>query len=401
MKKTKLSKEATNAILLGAMCSIAYFAVYIARNILSAVTPQMLDNGFREEYIGGVSSVYFVTYAVGQLINGAIGNKISAKWMIGLGLFGAGASNIVFSLVTANEVAAYIAYGATGYFLSMIYAPMAKLVAENTKHIYAVRCSVGYTFASFFGSPAAGILASFLVWQSVFTASSVALFGMSIVCFAVFTVFERCNVISPRISGKEKESTQSAKVLFKHQIVKFSLLSILTGVVRTSVVFWLPTYINQHLKFTDTQSAKIFTVATLVISVTAFIAIFIYERLGRNMNLSVFLMLASSTVFFLLTYFVSFPIINIIFIILAIMSSNAASSILWSVYCPSLRDTGLVSGATGFLDFLSYMAAALANFVFANAATYIGWGNLILVWAALVFIGVIVFLPRSVKKQPE
>ena len=72
---------------------------------------------------------------------------------------------------------------------------------------------------------------------------------------------------------------------------------------------------------------------------------------------------------------------------------NAAATMLWSRYCPSLRDTGMVSTATGFLDFVSYSAAAAANLIFANAVTDIGWGNLILVWMGLMVIGVIVALP--------
>ena len=82
-----------------------------------------------------------------------------------------------------------------------------------------------------------------------------------------------------------------------------------------------------------------------------------------------------------------------VFIVLAIMSSNGAASMLWSRYCPSLRDTGMVSSATGFLDFLSYMAAATANLVFANAATTIGWGWLILVWFGLMLVGIAIALP--------
>ena len=66
---------------------------------------------------------------------------------------------------------------------------------------------------------------------------------------------------------------------------------------------------------------------------------------------------------------------------------------LWSRYCPSLRDTGMVSSATGFLDFLSYMAAAAANLIFASAASTIGWGNLILVWLGLMIVGVLLMLP--------
>ena len=174
-----LSRKAKNAVMIGSLCSISYFAVYIARNILSAVTPQMISVGYTEEYIGGASSLFFVFYAVGQLINGAICDKIHAKWMISCGLMGAGMSNLIFSRITLFPAAAAIVYALTGFFLSMIYGPMTKTVAENTEPLYATRCSLGYTFASFFGSPAAGLFAAFLAWQSVFAVSSITLFVMS------------------------------------------------------------------------------------------------------------------------------------------------------------------------------------------------------------------------------
>ena len=133
---------------------------------------------------------------------------------------------------------------------------------------------------------------------------------------------------------------------------------------------------------------------------TSFIAVFLYERLGYDMNKTVLIVFISSVVFFALTYFVKLPALNIVFIVLAIMSSNAAATMLWSRYCPSLRDTGLVSSATGFLDFLSYSAAAAANKLFSGAIDSIGWENLILVWTALVFAGVIVALPYN-KMRPQ
>ncbi|MBE6595446.1 MAG: MFS transporter [Ruminococcaceae bacterium] len=394
----KLSENAKKAVYIGTLCSISYLAVYIARNILSAVTPQMVEGGYTEAYIGSISSLYFIFYAFGQLINGAIGDKIKAKWMICMGLFGAAITNFVFSRITLFPNAAMIVYGLTGFFLSMIYGPMTKVVSENTEPIHATRCSLGYTFASFFGSPAAGLLASFLAWQAVFAVSSAALIGMSLAGFFFFTLFERRGIVKYGQYKPEKKGAKNIGILFKHKIVKFSLVSILTGVVRTSVVFWLPTYIAQHLGFSPEASAGIFTAATLVISFTAFIAVFIYERLGHDINKTILLMFSSSTVFFLLTYFISQPVLNIICIVLAIMASNGAASMLWSRYCPSLRDTGMVSSATGFLDFLSYMAAAAANLVFANAATAIGWGALILVWAALMVVGVIIALPYDTFK---
>ena len=190
-----LSKNAKNAIMIGALCSISYFAVYIARNILSAVTPQMVEFGYTEEYIGRISSLYFVFYAVGQLINGSIGDKIKAKWMISMGLFGAAVTNFVFSRVTVYPTTAMIVYGLTGFFLSMIYGPMTKVVSENTEPHHATRCSLGYTFASFFGSPTAGLLASFLAWEAVFAVSSGVLVLMSVAGFCFFTAFERKMIV--------------------------------------------------------------------------------------------------------------------------------------------------------------------------------------------------------------
>jgi sugar phosphate permease len=389
----KLSKNAKNAVLIGSLCSISYFAVYIARNILSAVTPQMVESGYSEEYIGSISALYFVFYAVGQLINGMIGDKIKAKWMIGIGLMGAGVFSLLFSRITVYPHASALVYGITGFLLSMIYGPMTKVVAENTEPAHAVRCSLGYTFASFFGTPTAGLLASFLVWQSVFTASSAILVIMSLIGITVFTVFERRGIIRYNRYKSQKKSIGNVGILLKHSIVKFSIISILTGVVRTSVVFWLPTYIAQHLGFSSKDATGIFTGVSLVMSLTAFVAVFIYERLGNDMNKTILLLFCSSAIFFTLTYFVSNPIANIVVIVLAIMSSDGAASIMWSRYCPSLRDTGMVSSATGYLDFLSYMAAAAANLLFANAAPLLGWGRLILVWLALMILGIAVALP--------
>ncbi len=395
MNRLSLSPAARKAILIGCMCSISYLAVYVARNILGAVTPQMIAGGsFTTESIGTLSSVYFITYALGQLINGSIGDRIPAKYMISCGLVLAGAGNLCFPHLAAYPSAAYAAYGATGFFLSMIYGPMTKVVAENTEPVYATRCSLGYTFASFFGSPSAGVLAAFLAWQSVFLCSSIMLLLMGCICFLAFTLFERRGIIVygqyTRQKREKPAPADGIRILLRHRIVKFTLISVLTGVVRTTVVFWLPTYLVQHLGFGEDTAALLFTVSTFIISMTAFVAVFLYERLGRNMDMTIRIAFVTSSAGFLLVYLCPHPAVNIACLILAIMASGCAASMLWSRYCPSLRDTGMVSSATGFLDFMSYMAAALSSRLFAGAAYSIGWSGLILVWLALMLAGVLV-----------
>ena len=84
----KLSKNAKNAVLLGTLCSIAYLAVYFARNILSAVSEQMKQKAdFTDDAIGLLLAAFSVFYAFGQLINGWLGDKLKARYMISIGLF--------------------------------------------------------------------------------------------------------------------------------------------------------------------------------------------------------------------------------------------------------------------------------------------------------------------------
>ena len=44
------------------------------------------------------------------------------------------------------------------------------------------------------------------------------------------------------------------------------------------------------------------------------------------------------------------------------------------------------------------MAAAASSTIFANAVASIGWSKLILVWFGLMVAGVIVALPKKIKK---
>jgi len=388
------NQNARNAVYIGSLCSISYLAVYIARNILGAVTPQMIESGmFTAEYIGKVSSMYLSFYAVGQLINGSLGDKIKARYMISGGLFLSGIMNYIFSRMPANSSVAVFVYAMTGFFLAMIYGPMTKVVAENTEFPYTTRCTLGYTVSRFLGSPLAGVLAAIFVWQKVFFFSSIVLWVMAAFSFIFFLLYERKGIVRYGQFVHRKSSGNPIKVLIRRDIIRFIGIAILTGVVRTSVVFWMPTYTTQYLGFTANQSAIIFTVASFVMTMTAFIAIFVYERLKHNMYLTLRVMFTASFVFFVLVYIVKHPWLNIILLVSAIITSGCCSTMLYSRYCPSLRDTGFVSSATGFLDFVSYIAASASNILFAGAATGIGWKNLILVWAALMLTGTLISLP--------
>lgn len=94
------------------------------------------DGVFDTEFVGTLSSIFFTSYAIGQLINGLIENRVKAKYMMTFGLLLSGAANYVFSLVPGTLPYSYAAYALCGFFISMIYAPMTKLVADSMEPIY-------------------------------------------------------------------------------------------------------------------------------------------------------------------------------------------------------------------------------------------------------------------------
>lgn len=390
----KLSASAKKALLLGSLCSISYLAVYVAKGALSAATPQMTSSGaFTAQQIGTFSSVYFIVYAIGQLVNGAIGDRIKAKYMISFGLMLASIGFLLLPALKDLPNYAYIAYGSSGFFMAMIYGPMTKVVAENVEPLFATRCSVGYTMASFLGSPVSGILASVLLWPWVFRSTGGILLIMGVIAFICFSAMEKKGIVKYGQYARKKGEKGSIQVLLKRQIVKFTFIAILTGVVRTSVVFWMPTYISQHLNFAPEKATLIFSVASFAFSFSAINAIVVYEKLKQNMDLAILLGFITSTIFFLLVFFVKQPVVNVVCMTIAILGNNLAASLMWSRYCPSLYDTGMVSTATGFLDACSYLAAAVSSKLFANAATVVGWGALVLIWTGLMFLGILVALP--------
>ena len=402
----KINQKAKEALIIGSICAFSYFAVYIARNVLSVVTPGMVENGdFTKEYIGNISSLFFIFYAIGQLLNGILGDKIKARYMMSAGLLLAGIASIAFPYIIYTPFAAKAAYSVTGLFLSMIYAPMTKLVAENTNPEYTTRCSLSYSLASYMGSPVAGVMAAVMAWQSVFAVSGIALVAMAVICFTGFLYMEKSGVIVHNRYKSLKEQNikhgfvKGAKILLKRRIILFALVSVLTGVVRTAVVFWLPTYYSEYLELGPKISDVVFTISTLFISLTVFLTVAVYKLFRSNMNLTLFATFTMSALFFFGVFLLHAPVLNVVFIVLAVMSANSAATVLWSMYCPSLKDTGMVSVATGFLVFIGYIASSLSSSLFAKAVDTIGWGKLILVWVGLMAIGSIMMIPYLFKRK--
>ena len=124
-------------------------------------------------------------------------------------------------------------------------------------------------------------------WKGAFAASSIVLFTAGVAFFIFMTIFEKRGIVQYGKFQAKKEVGGGIKDLLRHRIIKWTLIAMLTGIVRTAVLFWLPTYISQHLNFPPTQSSLLYTVATIIIATNAFLAVAIYEWLKQKLDLSI------------------------------------------------------------------------------------------------------------------
>lgn len=384
-----VNKERKKAAAIGGICTVSYLTVYFSKNILGITSPEIIEDGrATAAQIGRFSSIYFIVYAVGQLINGALGDRIKPKYIISAGLLFGGICCALFPACFAETWLACLVYAVMGFSLSMVYAPTVKLISENTLPQYAIYCCLGLQFASNFAAPIVGLLASVIRWSSLFVIGGILLAACGTIMFLFLTCLERRGHIqyAVRRTGVEKKSG-GVRILVRNGIIKFSVIAAVTGAIRTSLVFWLPTYISQRLGFSPSASALIYTAAGIVISLNAFASAILYRSLKNRMRPTLMISFFFAAVSLLAANFVSHSILNLGFMVFAIFASNCADSLMWNIYCPGLRDTGMVSTATGYLDFLSYIAASVTSTLFALAVEGAGWSTLIMICFSLMCVG--------------
>ena len=74
-EKSSVSR-AKYSILIGVVCIFSYLVSYYSRNLASVTGSAMQDMGFyTKSFFTSMTTVYYITYASGQLFNGIMGRK--------------------------------------------------------------------------------------------------------------------------------------------------------------------------------------------------------------------------------------------------------------------------------------------------------------------------------------
>lgn len=356
------------------------------RKLLSVTTPVLLQEGYTEEFVGTLSFAYMLMYALGQLVNGRLGDCIRPRWMILTGLSLSGLALILFPFVPYRPLQA-ICFGALGFFLSMLRGPLVKLISENTSPKYARWCCTGISVVTYVGPLIAALLAIVFRWQMVFVVGGGIGVAVGAIAWVLLTHLETVGETT-FCAPKEKKQRRGYAALFKlDRFVLFLFLSALFEISGASVDAWVSTYLVQRLGFSVETANLVYSAMSAASAICPFLCLVLFRVFREGDARMLQFTLLTAAVLYGLMSLVTHPLFNTVLFVAAVMATSISSSVLWSIYIPGLGKSGQVSTANGVLDFAGYVGAAFASLIFSRAIGAWGWTSTVLLWGAVPLIG--------------
>ena len=404
------------ALWIGGSCCAAYAACYIGRNVFSALLPQLLqEQTFAQEELGRMGSVFLLAYGVGQLVNGVLGNRVHPRYMVFFGLFLPGVLLALFPFC-GSALAGTLLWAVCGFLSSMLWGPLSRMVGENTSPRTARLLLTLLTVASMLGTLLAYLLAAF---ASLCGATRPA-FWMGGGCMAAVALLWllacRRMESGAALSGSGKGSLLSAAgggrqtiraLLHNRVFLCVVVVTMLNGVIRNAVSFWIPTFLSQHLELRPEWVSVASSSLPFVNIGGTFLSLWGLRLVRQNEKTMCVLLFVFAAVCFGAVWLcpAGLPLLSIAALFAASAAMTGVCNMIFSVYILDFRSTGMISGITGFLDFSSYLSASAASLLFSDMMAQ-GWDTVILFWIATTVLGALVsllvrLLPGSRTEQPD
>lgn len=405
MSKNEIEKSVSRLFWL---CWLAYSMSYIGRlNFSACMAAMMADGGLTKAYLGSVGTGFLACYGAGQLINGVLGDKISPKFMVGIGLFGAGLANIWMGLNTIPALMFFI-WCANGYFHSMLWSPIVRVLSEwlpkakqskagaNISTTIPVGTILSYSLSS--------ILLTFTGWRFVFIVDGILLVAASLVwIFGISTLKEYIATREGiKIQGDAHVAdnaplrpikARSMPVLIIGTGLIFAVIAILfNGILKDGVTLWVPTYITEFFGVTPQFSAALAIIMPVVSLGGAYTAVWLNKKYYNNeLTTAGVLFGVSALAFVCLFLFGRYNIILAVSLIAVSLASMLGVNSMLLTFIPfHFSKLGKAASITGFLNACSYFASAVSSVSIGLIAQKSGWNMTILSWLLVALLGLAV-----------
>lgn len=400
-----------NSNKLTALCSAAYFVSYLTRVNFAAVIAAIIAAGDIDKTMAGaVTTMGFITYGVGQLISGKLGDIINPKKLMFAGFILTALMN--FSIpFCPNGVAMCAVWGVNGFAQSLMWPPMVKIMkSAMTNERYDKGCvavswgSTGATILIYLISP---LIITLTNWKGVFFVNSSAALIMSAVWWFLITKIEKETGIyypvsrdkNKKESGKEKKKLTASMCL---PLLTLTMLAIFfQGSLRDGVTTWVPTYISEVFKLGSEKSILSGVIVPVFSLICIQLTSIIYNKMGKKPYKCAGMMFLVGVISNgLLALFNNKSIIlTIVMCALCVGCMHGINLILVCMLPAIYADEDNMSTLSGTLNFTTYVGSAASTYGFALLSDKFGWGGTIYTWLAISVFGTVMCILGGIRAK--
>lgn len=369
------------------MCCLAYFAKYISRSNYAAVILAICEDlSFSRADAGLAVTGSFFTYAMGQLICGILGDRISPKNLICIGLIGTAACNIALPFFPSAMIIAVI-WCINGFFQAMVWPPLVRILAENlTGSAYVDACAEVYASSSM------AIIVTYLTvplflkiadWRMAFYAPAVLTLLITVLWM---TVLPRLSLNTPTKHEETPDPTAPKAqpifpLLMRSGAWMLLLPALFHGLLRDGIATWLPACVAD-LSELDTSSS-ILSAVVLPIASMIFVrlAAVLFHRMHHETTECALLFgisAAAALVMFIWLDANTLLLVTCMALISGCM--NGINLMIVSRLPSNFSSYGCVAGMSGLLNCVTYVGSALSTYAVAAVSEHFGWSPTVFIW---------------------
>ncbi|KLU39098.1 MAG: hypothetical protein AA931_10880 [Peptococcaceae bacterium 1109] len=381
---------------------LTYSVYYVGRMNLAVALPVLEEQyNLSTAALGLISSAFYWVYAFGQLINGSLGDRVSARKFVFFGLMGTAVCNLLFGF-SRTLWAMVLLWGLNGIFQSTGWGPIVKTAgrwtAPHQRHNVSAFLSTSFVLGALASWWVSGRIVTvwgrveFVFWLPAAILALQALLWVTQIRNDPADVELAIASASPAPSSGVPFREHLKDTLAFVKLPSLTLLAVTTliqGMIKEGINLWTPSLL-MHSQGLSISAAALYS---LIVPVMGFLGVLVAGFLTRFLpdeRWGITVLLFSGA---LLSVGVRGALgsANALLFSLAVgacsMVINGTNAILLSTLPMKYGAAGKSSTLAGYLDFASYVGSALMTIITGSVISMWGWAAVAPLWTALFLIG--------------
>lgn len=373
-------------------CLLLYSTAYLNRlNLAAALGSVISAFSLTTAQAGWLPTAFAVVYAVGQMVNGALVDRLDPVKHMSIGLTGSAVCNVLMGCSPSYGMLVALCL-INGAFQSMLWTPIVRLIALHFEQEKRKKANFMVSVTLIIGHLGAwalsGYLSGILSWRASFIAPGVLVVP---VLLAVLWMFRTADMTRGGEKTQKKASAQTSlsamlRVFGRSGFFAVLLASITHGFVRDGISNWAPTILGGLGE--NALNATTFSLIIPMVNACGMLISYVIQEKStlRNRKLMAMLLMLSAVFCALLTSGRNMLVTALLMGLgCACYSGNAP--IINTLIPLEYEPEKLIGLTAGVIDATIYLGSALAGVCGGLMTEAFGLNALYITWAVTALIG--------------